>query len=223
MTWQVSLALQGNLQKFLDGEVKAGRKAVFGVINRRKNNLKNNLRRQVVKNFNKGKKGGGQRLANTIRDWINPEKEFAKEITAYVFSKALYKRPGGVVDLITLYDTGGIQIGSRGKKYNAIANPAVVGTGGGGTRGHPIQKSPSDPEFKGLLFFRTTSRANLAILSLKSDPDKVAFWLVKVARYRKRIDINRAYNRSIRNIEEAVATTWERESRKNSIKFDVDK
>jgi len=214
MAWQVSLALEGNLQAFLDAEVKAGRRAVFGVINRRKNNLKNNLRRQIVR------ARLGKRLSNTVRDWINPEKEFAKNVTAYVFSKAIYKRPGGLVDLITQLDEGETVRARAGK---SIVIPLPAAGRGGGVKNDPVSRKPSDWP-RGTFALVPTKKKGTALLVFKEGSRKgqAAFLLVKQARHAKRINVDRAYQSAIRNIDTAVATTWERESQKAESKFDVD-
>jgi len=211
----VSLALRGNLQAFLDAEVKAGRSAVTTIIRRRTTNLKNNLRRQIVR------AGLGIRLGKTIQGNTFPKRGSSLNAAGLVYSKALYKRPGGVVDLITVFNQENLLFAKRGRKWIPIPNPAVVGTGTG-TKHNPVSKSPSDPEFKGKLFFRRTSKANVAILALKSDPKKVAFWLVKTGKLHKRLDLDKAYNKAISGLDEAVAKQWETNSEKAKQRFNVD-
>jgi len=215
MTWQVSLALRGNLQAFLDAEVKGGKSAVTTVIRRRTNALRNNMRKQIAD------AGLGNRLGKTVKSLTYPERGASLNAAGIVFSKATYKRPRGIVDLITVFDQENLLSAKYGRKWIPIPNKAVTGEGTG-VRGHPFSKSPSDPEFKDKLFFRKTSKANVAILALKSDPTKVAFWLVKIGRLHKRLDVNKLYMRAIRNIDEAVAKTWERNSNKARSRFNVD-
>ena len=214
MSWQVSLALRGDLQKFMDAEVLAGKSAVSGVIGRRTIQLRNNLRRQV------GRAKLGERLGKTIKHKTYPERGFSLNATGRVFSKAIYKRKGGIVDLISVFDKKNLLQPTHGPTYLAIANQKVAGRGTG-VRGHPRAKSPQDPEFKGQLQFRETSKANIAMLVLKRDRTKVAFWLVKVARIGKRLDVDKAYAKAIRNIDQAVATRWERNDKKVRDRFSV--
>jgi hypothetical protein len=213
MTWQVSLALKGDLQKYLEAEVKAGRRSVYGVVNSRKNSLKNKLRKQVRATTK------SQGLANTIRDWINPEKEFSANVTAYVFSKALYKRRTGLTDLITLLDTGET-VRARAGKVLSIPLPAVGR--GSGHKHDPVARKPSDfPE--GTFYLVPAENGRTAVLRFRegSKANQAAFLLVKQVRHRKRIDIAKDYAVAIRNIDLAVARKWERESLKLVRRFDV--
>ena len=189
MTWQLTLALKGGLQRYLDAEVKAGRRSVYGVVNTRKNSLKNKLRKQVRAATK------SQRLANTIRDWINPEKEFAVEITAYVFSKALYKRRHGLTDLIQVLDKGAT-IFAQGSKLLAIPIDSRL-TRGRGVRGNRKTKSPSDfPE--GTFVFRPRKKGGGGGYLFWADrPDEIAFVLVHYVRLHKKIDIDRDYQAEI--------------------------
>lgn len=213
MTWQVSLALKGDLHRYLDAEVKAGRRSVFGVVNSRKNSLKNKLRKQVRAATK------SQKLANTIRDWINPDKEFAANVTAYVFSKALYKRRAGLTDIITLLDEGETVRARSGK---ALSIPLPAAGRGSGYKNDPVARKPTDwPE--GTFYLVPSENGRSAVLRFREGPKKgqAAFLLVKHVRHHKRIDINKDYQAAIRNIDLAVARKWERESLKLVRKFDV--
>lgn len=211
--WQLSLALRGDLQKFLDADLRAGKTAVKSVIRRRTTGLKNNLRRQVKR------AGLSDRLGKTIRGDTYPRRGASLNAAGKVFSKAVVKRNRGPVDLITNLDTGSFTIPGPGKKYLAIANPEVVQLGPG-VKGRPRARSPS--EFPpGTFVFRSTSKARLAVLVKKSEPTKVAFWLVKLVRQQKKIDIERAYQKAIRDIDGLIARTWERNDRKARNRFNV--
>lgn len=213
MTWQVSLALTGNLQAFLDAEAKAGKRSVYGVINRRKTSLKNNLRKQVK---NATKSDG---LVNTIRDWINKERDFNENVSAYVFSNAIYKRPGGRIDLITQLDKGEVVRAGSGR---AISIPLAAAGKGRGVKHDPVSRKPSDWP-TGTFQLIPTKKSGTALLVFKSGEKKgqAAFLLVKQARHKKRINIDRAYQKAVRNIDQLIAKTWERESLKAVRKYDV--
>ena len=213
MTWQLTLALKGGLQRYLDAEVKAGRRSVYGVVNTRKNSLKNKLRKQVRAATK------SQKLANTIRDWINPEKEFAANVTAYVFSKALYKRRGGLTDIITLLDTGDT---IRARSGKSLSIPLPAAGRGTGYRNNPVARKPSDwPD--GTFYLVPSESGRTAVLRFREGSKKgqAAFLLVKQVRFHKRIDIAKDYRIAIRNIDLAVARKWERESQKLVRQFDV--
>ena len=217
MSWQLSLALKGDLQKFMDAEVKAGKQAVTTVVRRRTTSLKSALRRQVAR------AGLGMRLGKAIQDSTYPRRGTSFNIAGDVYSKAVVKRRTGgrskAHDLITIFDEGATFIPGPGKKFLAIANPAVVQLGPG-VKGRPRARSPS--EFpKGSLVFRPTNKASVAMLVKRNDPTKVAFWLVKIVRIPKKLDVNKAYQRAIRGIDMAIASTWERNSNKVDNRFNV--
>jgi len=212
MAWQVSLALRGDLQKFMDAEVKAGKRAVTTTIRRRVNRLKNDLRRQVRR------AGLKDRLANSVRGDTFPKKGASLNAAGRVYSKAIVKRPGGVTDLIQVLDQGAL-VQARGHKFLAIANPKVVQLGRG-TRGFAKQRTPKDFP-AGSFLFRPTRKANVALLVKRNDPTKIAFVLVKVVRLKKKIDIARAYLKAVSGLDYAVAEQWERNSLKNAEKFGV--
>ena len=214
MSWQVSLALRGDLQAFMDAEVKAGKQAVTTIIRRRTTQLRNNLRRQV------GRARLGDRLGKTIKGQTYPGRGVSLNAAGRVFSKALYKRKGGLVDLIAVFDKKNLLQPTHGPTFLAIPNIKVTGRGTG-VRGHPVSKSPQDPEFAGQLQYRETAKANVSMLVLKRDRTKVAFWLVKIARIGKRLNVDKAYAKAIRNIDQAVATQWERNDKKVRGRFSV--
>ncbi len=211
MAWELSMALRGELQKFLDAEVKAGKRAVTTVIRRRVNRLKNDLRRQIRR------AGLSERLGKTVRGDTYPRRGTSLDAAGRVYSKALVKnRPGGVVDLIQVLDRRTI-IQARGHEFLAIANPKVVQPGPG-TRGFPKARSPKDfPD--GTFQFRPTRKANVGLLVKTNDPTKVAFILVRLVRQKKRINIERAYNLAIRGIDDDIVTQWERAEKQVMVRF----
>ena len=214
MTWQVSLALRGDLQAFLDAEVKGGKAAVTTIIKRRATNLKNNLRRQVLR------AGLGVRLGKTIQSNVYPKRGTSLNAAGLVRSKALYKRPGGLVDLITVLDEATTVRAGVGK---ALAIPLPAAGRGRGVKNDPVSRKPSDWP-AGTFAFIPNKDGKTALLIFKSGPRKgqAAFILVKHVRFKKRINIEKAYAKAIRNIDDAVVAQWERNSTKAEQRFGVD-
>jgi hypothetical protein len=100
MALGLSLALRGDLAAFLRTDAKAAAGAVTTVVRRKTTLLKNRLRRQVKS------AGLGTRLGNAIRSRTVPPRGVSPTIVGIVESKALVKRKSGIVDLITVFDTG---------------------------------------------------------------------------------------------------------------------
>ena len=118
MSWQFDAAIRGKLKAEMAAEVKAGEGAVTAVIRRRTLKLKQDVRAQI------SSAGLGERLGNAMRDRFYPSRGASLSATGVVASRAIYKRPGGLVDLITVFQEGAT-INARGGKYLAI--PVGVG------------------------------------------------------------------------------------------------
>lgn len=211
MTWQVSLALRGDLQKFMNAEVKAGKRAVTTTIRRRVNRLKNDLRRQIKR------AGLGERLGKTVRGDTFPKRGTSLNAAGRVSSKAIVKRPGGVADLITLLDTGATIKAGAGK---ALVIPLPAAGRGRGVKGDPVSRKPSDfPE--GTFSMIPSRNRKTAVLVFRSGAKKgqAGFILARQTRLKKRIDIERAYQKAIRGIDDAIVKQWERNNQKVQDRF----
>lgn len=211
MTWQISLALRGDLEKFLDAEVKAGKRSVSTVIRRRVNRLKNDLRRQIKR------AGLSERLGKTVRGETYPKRGASLNAAGRVFSKAIVKRTGGIADLITLLDTGAVIKAGAGR---ALAIPLPAAGRGRGVKGDPASKKPGD--FPDGTFRLVVSRdRKTAVLVFRSGPrqGEAAFILVRQVRLKKRINIERAYQKAIRGIDDDIVRQWERNNRNIQDRF----
>lgn len=97
-----SAALVGNFRKQVEAIDRAHKRAATTTVRRSTTILKNAIRREV-------KRGGlGDGVANAVRDQVYPAKGLAANPAGSVYSKAIYKRPGGLVDLITVFREGAI-------------------------------------------------------------------------------------------------------------------
>lgn len=91
----------GDIRRQTEGVIDAGRKAHTTVIRRKTTVLKNALRRKVSPRL-------GARMANTIRDRTFPPSGVSGNPKGQVYSSAIYKRAGGLVDLITVFRFGAV-------------------------------------------------------------------------------------------------------------------
>jgi len=98
---QVTLRRLGDITRQTERVIKAGKQAHTTVVRRKTTVLKNALRRKVSAKL-------GTRMGNTIRDQVFPATGIASNPKGQVFSKAIYKRAGGLADLITVFRFGAV-------------------------------------------------------------------------------------------------------------------
>lgn len=223
MTWQVKLALRGDLQKFMNADVNAGQLAVSSVIRTRTTALKNAIRKQIKHSGLKERTGPG-RLQKTVQSIVYPEKGRSFDSAGIVYSKAVYKRPGGLVDLLAVFDSGAVINTNRGRLLAIPVDPRVQGPG---VRGDPFSRSPSG---KGIFIlggfqFKPSRGGNpdvVGVLVFAQQPTKVAYILMRRVRIKGgRLDIAAAYEKSLRNIDDRIAATWERYHSRVTTRFDI--
>lgn len=97
-----TLAIRGDLRKHTAAIVKAQKRAATTTMRRSTTTLKNAVRREVTRG------GLGQGIANAVRDEVFPVRGYAADPKGRVVSKANYKRPGGLVDLLTVFREGAL-------------------------------------------------------------------------------------------------------------------
>lgn len=185
----------GKLSRELAIDADALASATQTVVRRTTTTLKNALRRQVVR------QGLGQRLANTIRSVVTARKGVLRDIEGRVFSKAKVRvgSTGERTDLITLFDEGATIQAFR-RKFLAIPLAAA----GRGPRGRKAR--PAD--FQGDLIAKVNGDSG--VLVHKSNPNVPLFALVRSVHLKKRLDIDGAYQRATKDIEEKIGREWER-------------
>lgn len=119
----VTLALRGELDRELRADARDFARARSTVYRRKGTIFQNRLRRQILTAT------GSTQLGNAVRKTVVPARGANPDITVTVFSSAIYSRPGGRVDLITILD--------EGATVHARDVPLLVGgrlAGKGGTR-----------------------------------------------------------------------------------------
>ncbi len=102
-----SAALRGDFRKHVAAIERAHKRAATTTVRRAGTNLKNALRRDVKR------AGLGAGVEKAVQDRVFPASGVAFSPAVEVFSKAIYKRPGGLVDLITVFKEGAV-ITARG-------------------------------------------------------------------------------------------------------------
>jgi hypothetical protein len=102
-----SLAIKGELDKELRADAQAFARARSTVFRRKGTIFQNRLRRQIQQAT------GSTQLGNAVRKSVRPPRGASPDIVVRVYSNALYKRPGGLVDLITVLDTGATISGGK--------------------------------------------------------------------------------------------------------------
>lgn len=95
-----SAALRGDFRKHVGAIERAHKRAATTTVRRAGTVLKNAVRRDVKR------AGLGAGIEKALQDRVFPARGVASDPAAEVFSKAIYKRPGGLVDLITVFKEG---------------------------------------------------------------------------------------------------------------------
>lgn len=95
-----SAGITGDFRTNLAKIEQAHRQAATSATKRAGTTLKNAGRREVERG------GLGKGIANSIRDQAFPPRGTSLDPAVIVYSKAVYKRPGGLVDLITVFREG---------------------------------------------------------------------------------------------------------------------
>ncbi len=191
----LNLLINKNLTKELEKQRKAAQKAINKSVTTTTNGIKNGLRRQVRQS------GLGKNLANAIRSNVKRKNGIADGM---IYSKARGKRPGGRVDLITVFDQGAV-IKTNGKRWLAIPLAPVGRIGNRRIR-------PSDYA-KGVLAFLPTKNPAKAFLVFRrrGRPDEPAFLLLKQTQIAKRIDIDSALRAWLPRLPELIVEAWDKE------------
>lgn len=199
----LKVSIRGRLEQYTAIVDKASADAVATVIRRRTTALKNAIRKEILA------AGLGERLANAVRSQVWPERGGSLGAHGRVWSKAIYKRAGGLVDLFTAFEDGA---SIKGSPYLAIPAPGLRSP-----KDHRRMARPSD--FPSDAFeIRPTLRAGQFLLVFKAkrvaglatQQPRVAFLLIRTANVRKRLNIKRHHTRIEAGIDAAIAAEFDR-------------
>lgn len=97
-----SLAVTGSFRKHAQAVELAHKRAATNVMRRSAVSLKGGIRKEVER------AGLGTGVANAVREAVYPPRGVATDPASAVYSKAVYKRPGGLVDLLTVFREGAV-------------------------------------------------------------------------------------------------------------------
>lgn len=151
--------------------------------------LQRELRRQVKRAFRNAPAAlSGGSIEKTVGARVTPARGASLDAEGLVYSRALYRRPSGQVDLLEVFERGA-EIRAAGGTWLAIPTEhAPLRSGRGGQR----RASPKESDLK--LRFAPTRDPRVARLVLR-DPARgaarevVVYWLVREVRLAKRLDI----------------------------------
>lgn len=197
-----------DLARLMDGEVKAGQKAVTSAMRDAGKDLQDEWRRQITS------AGLGPRLARTIRSEVYPNGQNSLNAAAMVWSRAPV--------IVDAHDSGPL-IRAQGGLWLAIPTEAA-GKGRGGKRITPREwesktglKLRFIPRRTGPSLLIAEARLNKhgrAVVSrsktgrgLTSVP---IFLMVRQVRLRKRIDLERPARAALNALPGAIVSRWDR-------------
>ena len=182
---------------------EAAQAAVARVLRQRVNALKNDLRRLILA------AGLGQKLANTVRGILFKDRNGF--LQGAVFSKALYRRRGGLVDLLTVFQQT-TTITGLGKFLVIPLSDRKAG------RDNRARATPADFP-AGSLERVPTRRAGVYLLVEKggSAIGTARFLLVKRVILQKRLDFVDAFTKRSASFDVDVAKEWDREIERRAL------
>lgn len=198
MSLRLNAALRGDLEGFLAGELKAGNRAVGSVMRRHVTKLKQDVRAAIAG------AGLGARLGNAIRGSVVVDRNVPMNTRGRVASTALYKRPGGLVDLITVFQEGAT-ITARGGKYLAIPVGAGKKEKLENLKSEDIELLPFR-NGKGFVVLRRGARG------FGRGGGGVLFLLVKQVRIKPRLSLDGLADAASAGIEDEIVAEWEKQA-----------
>jgi len=209
---QALIAFRGDLRRIMAQERRTAETAVTSVVKSKTRSITKAVQREVRRGgFERGQ--SGQPLDQTVKGTVYPRRGRSIEAAGRVASKAVYRRPGGDVDLLTVFKEGATVRAGGGRFLAIPTNAAPFREGRGGTR------AATPAQYTGPTAVFRVRRDLLAVYDPTRRPDPqgrpvVLWWLVPQVTLAPRIDPDRAYRRLIANIDDLIARRWEREATK---------
>lgn len=203
--FKIGAAVKGDLSLLTRHMALALRTAQDVAISRRTGALKKRIRTDITKS------GLGTKLPLAVRSQIYTSDDGAST-TGVITSKATKKgRPGGYVDLLQVFNQATTIVADQSADWLAIPNRKVVG---------PRATVASIGRDR-LWFWRIRQGGPVAALVLKRGASErastrplVAFWLVRKATLKRRINLERAHAIASRGLDDYVAREFERQLKK---------
>ena len=215
MTTQISLALKGDLERWAKQETRAAEIAVTSVVKSRTRLVRNAVRRQI-RRAGFERRAFGASLESTIKGKVYPERGRSINAAGRVESKAVYRRRGGDVDLVTVFSEGATV---RGGQYLAVPTENAPWRSG---RAGNAKASPTSDAAAGIRTGIFSAGDGVFAVYQKGKRDArgrplVLWWLVRQVRLTRRLDPERELERLTRNIDDLLARRWEREAQKRGV------
>ena len=184
------VAARGDLREVMAQRLRVAERAVTNGVRSTTFGLQRELRRQVKRAFRSAPVAlSGGTIEKTVGARVTPARGFSLEPEGLVYSRALYRRPSGQVDLLEAFDRGA-EIRAAGGRWLAIPTEhAPLRAGRGGQR----RARPKESGLK--LQFLPTRDPRVARLVLREAAERpgrqpaVLYWLVREVRLAKRLDI----------------------------------
>jgi len=186
----LELAIRGDLRETMAQRLRVAERAVTSAVRSTTFGLQRQLRREAKRAFRNAPAAlSGGSIEKTVAARVTPAKGASLDVEGLVFSRALYRRPSGQVDLLEVFERG-TEIRAGGGNWLAIPTEhAPLRSGRGGPRrarpkesGLRLQFLPTRDPRVGCLVLRERSRAAGA-------REGVVYWLVREVRLAKRLDI----------------------------------
>lgn len=195
---ELKVALRGDLQAMLKDEERAIARAATRSVRAAAGQARRMLRSQIRRNFGERKSRlSGAAFEDTVRYRSKPKRGQALDAAATVYSRARYRRPGGEVDLLALYDQG-VTIRARGGRWLAVpTSEAPLRSGEGSGRGGARRATPKE---SGLALQFIPIAKDRALLVTKGRRQRVLYVLLREVKLGKRLDVQRAYQSGERRL-----------------------
>lgn len=206
MSWQLSLAVRGDLGRYQEAEAKALAEARTAVVRRRAGVAQRFLRKQIA-----AAGGAMEKLVKTVRVRNEPARTVTPDPKSVVYSRSLVKnRVSGKVDVLTLLDHAQTirPLDHRGGAFLLIPLNAHGVT----RRQNPLK----NPERYQVIIARDKKSGVIVERAPKgsrreAEGRKVVLWiLVRQVHLKKRIDTATAHARALKGIEEQIDREWTR-------------
>lgn len=198
---ELRAAVRGNLQAILRDEERAIARAATRSVRAAAGQARRMLRGQIRRNF--GERDGrlsGAAFEDTVRYRSKPRRGQALDAETRVYSRARYKRRGGEVDLLALYDQG-VTIRARSGRWLAVPTAdAPLRNGRGGT----ARASPREAGIA-LQFVRIDQNRALLVTKGRGRHRRVLYVLLREVKLDKRLDVQRAFTSGERRLSSEFA------------------
>lgn len=209
-SFEMRLAVQGDLSKALAADLQAGKRAAMRVMRKRVDDRKTHIRAEV-------KRGGlGDKIANAVRGEVYPKHAQSLNPSGRVWSKAIVKGRTGRHDIILAFSEAREIVAKDGRRFLSIPTDKA---GREGRR----RKQPEDFPRGFLRFVQIDTRGLFAggvrAGAILIGPDGVVYFvLVRKVKQQQRINPAVLVDDGA-GIAEAIVAAWEQESQKVGVRF----